>query len=81
MEYSVENGCNIVFANDPDADRLAVAERCSDTGVWTIFHGDQIGSLLGHWLWEKIGKDDPKVSDTMPACGPDVNLIASFAIN
>ena len=44
------------MANDPDADRLAVAERDKGTGAWTVFKGDQIGALLGTWLWLKKGK-------------------------
>ena len=55
----------IVFANDPDADRLAVAEYDCTQDEWTTFTGDQIGVLLGHWLWERIGKDSDKVSTTV----------------
>jgi phosphoglucomutase len=54
--FAEANGCDIVLANDPDADRLAVAERDRATGEWTLFHGDQIGAMLGLWIWEKIGK-------------------------
>ena len=59
------HGCDIVFANDPDADRLAVAERNRQSGRWTVFTGDQIGALLGHWLWQTIGKTSDKVSMTI----------------
>jgi phosphomannomutase len=62
MEFSMENKCDIVLANDPDADRLGVAEFGKESGEWTVFTGDQIGALLGHWLWEKIGKTSNKVS-------------------
>ena len=60
--FSEENGCDVVLANDPDADRLAVAERDRSSGEWTVFHGDQIGSMLGLWIWEKVGKNCGKVS-------------------
>ena len=41
--------CNLVIANDPDADRLAVAERnCSE---WHVFTGNELGTLLGHWAF------------------------------
>lgn len=56
MSFAKQNGCDIVLANDPDADRLGVAEFNKVDGKWTVFTGDQIGSLLGHWLWETIGK-------------------------
>ncbi|KAL7534848.1 hypothetical protein ACHAXR_006112, partial [Thalassiosira sp. AJA248-18] len=56
MAFATENKCDIVLANDPDADRLGVAELEKDSGKWTVFTGDQIGALLGHWLWVNIGK-------------------------
>ena len=59
MDYAMQIGCQIVLANDPDADRLGVAE-CTD-GKWTVFTGDQIGVLLGVWLWETVGKQSDKV--------------------
>lgn len=36
-----------IIANDPDADRLAIAEKTN--GVWKIFTGNEIGLLLGWW--------------------------------
>ena len=44
-------GSTIILANDPDADRLAVAEKDKD-GAWKIFNGNEIGALLGWWMWE-----------------------------
>jgi phosphomannomutase len=61
MKFATDNGCDIVLANDPDADRLAVAERCRVSGVWKAFTGDQIGTMLGHWIWETLGKKSDKV--------------------
>eukprot|EP00537_Pseudo-nitzschia_pungens_P002687 CAMPEP_0172359380 /NCGR_PEP_ID=MMETSP1060-20121228/3585_1 /TAXON_ID=37318 /ORGANISM="Pseudo-nitzschia pungens, Strain cf. cingulata" /LENGTH=641 /DNA_ID=CAMNT_0013081003 /DNA_START=50 /DNA_END=1975 /DNA_ORIENTATION=- len=61
--FATENGCDIVLANDPDADRLAVAEKDRTTGEWTVFSGDQIGVMLGLWIWETTGvKSDKPVS-------------------
>jgi len=57
MSFANAKNCDIVLANDPDADRLGVAEFNKVDGKWTVFSGDEIGSLLGHWLWETIGKD------------------------
>jgi phosphoglucomutase/phosphoglucomutase/phosphopentomutase len=63
----------VLLANDPDADRLAVAERSSSSTssedgsttkfTWQVFHGDQIGVMLGHWLWSQL-KDS--TTDTRP---------------
>ncbi|KAL0246056.1 hypothetical protein GEMRC1_007272 [Eukaryota sp. GEM-RC1] len=50
MKTAEENGSEVIFAHDPDADRLAVAERGHD-GSWRVFTGNEIGSLLGWWLY------------------------------
>lgn len=42
------NGSRVILANDPDADRLAVAEKQRD-GTWRVFTGNHIGALLGWW--------------------------------
>lgn len=41
-------GFELVIANDPDADRLAVAQKVD--GEWIQFTGDQVGVLLAHYL-------------------------------
>ncbi len=38
---------DIVLANDPDADRAAVAAKDPDTGAWRMLRGDEAGALLG----------------------------------
>lgn len=49
METAEANGARLILANDPDADRLAVAEQDPVTKQWKIFTGNEIGLLLGHW--------------------------------
>ena len=61
-QFAKDHECDVVVANDPDADRLAVAERDRASGEWTVFTGDQIGSMLGLWIWEQLGKNCGKVS-------------------
>lgn len=51
IETAEKVKADIILANDPDADRLAVAERVGDTKEWKIFTGNEIGCLLGHWAW------------------------------
>jgi phosphomannomutase len=48
-------GADIVIANDPDADRCAVAlpVRPADGSGWRMLHGDQVGALLGSHLAER----------------------------
>jgi phosphomannomutase len=60
METAEANGCSLILANDPDADRLAVAERDLMTGEWKIFTGNEIGVLLGHWEYTQFMKKNPQ---------------------
>ncbi|MFP5336500.1 MAG: phospho-sugar mutase [Actinomycetes bacterium] len=49
-----ERRADLVIANDPDADRCAVAVRDprgpADTDGWRMLHGDELGALLGEHL-------------------------------
>jgi phosphomannomutase len=48
------HGPDIVIANDPDADRCAVAVPAPDTeGGWRMLRGDEVGALLGTHLVHK----------------------------
>ena len=45
------SGADLVLANDPDGDRLAVAvPDPSAAGGWRVLTGDQVGALLGAYL-------------------------------
>lgn len=44
-----QHGALLACANDPDADRFAVAVR-QDDGEYRMLTGDQVGVLLGHYL-------------------------------
>lgn len=51
------NGSTIILANDPDADRLAVAEKVGDE--WKTFTGNELGALLGWWLLRSYREKNP----------------------
>ncbi|KAL9643233.1 hypothetical protein ABK040_014690 [Willaertia magna] len=55
MEKSEKEGAILILANDPDADRLAVAERQVD-GTWRIYNGNEIAMLLADWVWTQYKK-------------------------
>ncbi|MGF1682090.1 phospho-sugar mutase [Photobacterium minamisatsumaniensis] len=44
-----EHNADLACANDPDADRFAVAVR-TESGTYKMLTGDQVGVLLGHYL-------------------------------
>jgi len=47
LALAAEKKADLVLANDPDADRLAVAYRNKD-GTYVTLSGNEIGVLLGH---------------------------------
>lgn len=54
----------LACANDPDADRFAVAVRTAD-GEYQMLTGDQVGVLLGHYLLSHSGADQRLVGCTI----------------
>lgn len=53
---------HIVLATDPDADRLAAAERC-DGGGWKVFSGNELAALLGWWMFVHWKEAHPDPAD------------------
>ncbi|MEU4196174.1 phospho-sugar mutase [Kribbella sp. NPDC026611] len=49
LDLAREIDADIAVANDPDADRCAVAIPTADGG-WRMLRGDELGSLLGEFL-------------------------------
>ena len=47
LALAAEEHADIVIANDPDADRCAVAVPLPDGAGWRMLRGDEVGTLLG----------------------------------
>ncbi|SUI74256.1 phospho-sugar mutase [Shewanella morhuae] len=57
-----KHGAMLACANDPDADRFAVAVR-KDDGEYQMLTGDQVGVLFGHYLLSHA-KDNQRLTGT-----------------
>jgi phosphomannomutase len=62
MKAADESGSTIILANDPDADRLAVAvKNVKGNGEWIILTGNEIASVFADWTfynWRKKNGPD-----------------------
>lgn len=54
LKTAKENGCDLLIATDPDADRVGIAVRYGDT--YTAFTGNEVGLLLSQYLLEEQKK-------------------------
>nr|CAI5863992.1 unnamed protein product [Callosobruchus analis] len=54
-----QQGSVVILANDPDADRLACAEKQMDKNEWKVFTGNELGALLGWWMLFQYRKKNP----------------------
>jgi phosphomannomutase len=67
LETAARVDADIVLANDPDADRAAVAAKDPDTGDWRMLRGDEVGVLLGAHIVARLAA----VRLTAGRAGPD----------
>jgi len=64
IAYAKENNADLIIANDPDADRCAVAVNDLRTG-WRMLRGDEVGTILGFYLISKNMNKDIAVANSL----------------
>ncbi len=69
-----EVGASVIFATDPDCDRLGVAVK-DGHGEWHLLSGNQIGCVLLHYILSSRKK-----AGTLPANGAAVKSIVSTSL-
>nr|XP_046244129.1 glucose 1,6-bisphosphate synthase [Scatophagus argus] len=82
LRLAEKEDAHIVLATDPDADRLAVAEKSEGCG-WKVFTGNELAALLGWWMffnW-KEGHPDPADSQKVYMLATTVSskILQAFA--
>jgi phosphomannomutase len=73
LRTAASSGADVALANDPDADRLAVAVH--DGTEWIPLTGNQIGWILGDYLLTHRDRADPFVGMSIVS-SPLLNVIA-----
>lgn len=67
MQSADEAGSRLILANDPDADRLAVAEKVGDE--WKPLNGNQIALLLADWVYQNyLHHEKPSLEQLAKTC-------------
>ncbi|WP_040165490.1 phospho-sugar mutase [Microbacterium gorillae] len=61
FETARASGAELIIANDPDADRLAVAIPADVAGGWRRLSGNEVGLLLG-WRNARLAQGTPRAS-------------------
>ena len=74
FKLAAEVGANVIFATDPDCDRLGVAVK-DGQGEWHLLSGNQIGCVLLHYILSSKKKDG-----TLPEDGAAVKSIVSTSL-
>ncbi|NYE96593.1 phosphomannomutase [Psychromicrobium silvestre] len=79
LQTAAEVGADIVLANDPDADRAAVAALDPSSGSWRMLRGDEVGALLGAHIVARLdaGRAKGGQPDTSGSRGVFANSIVS----
>ncbi len=76
LAAAVEHDVDLVLANDPDADRCAVAVRDTEAPAgWRMLRGDEVGALLAAHLVRR----DPQLSGTFAASIVSSSLLGRIA--
>ncbi|KAF2876562.1 hypothetical protein BDV95DRAFT_561054 [Massariosphaeria phaeospora] len=77
METADANSVSLILASDPDADRLAAAEKVS--GKWHIFTGNQLGILIGAYLFDRYPASKPREKLAMLASTVSSRMLHALA--
>ncbi|WP_285726650.1 phospho-sugar mutase [Psychromicrobium xiongbiense] len=67
LDQAQVEGADLVIANDPDADRLAIAAQDPVTAQWRMLRGDEVGALLGSHLADRLAPEVEEPAEASPA--------------
>ena len=79
LDLAKSNDTDIAIANDPDADRCALAVK--DKSKWKVLTGDEIGFLITWWIMKKAEIENRKLSGKIAASIVSSSLVPKMAKN
>lgn len=84
MAFADLHDCQLIIANDPDADRLAAAERVespSGDAIWRLFTGNEIGIILGHYQIKNYLEAQKKSTIPLKPAAVVTTVVSSKMLN
>ncbi|KRE77396.1 phospho-sugar mutase [Arthrobacter sp. Soil763] len=81
LETAARVDADIVIANDPDADRAAVAAKDPDTGAWRMLRGDEVGALLGAHVVARLAAGDAGAPGAATGTGAAAGVFANSIVS
>lgn len=78
LEYAKLNKADLVIANDPDADRCAIA-IVNQEGFWQVMRGDDVGVLIGDYLIKKKSTSNSAIANSLVSSSCWVKSLISMA--
>ncbi len=79
LSLAKSENTDIAIANDPDADRCALAVK--DKGEWKVLTGDEIGYLITWWILKKAELENKKLNGKIAASIVSSSLVPKMAKN
>ena len=79
LNLAKTKNADIAIANDPDADRCALAVK--DKGNWKVLNGDEIGFLITWWIIKKAKLENRKLTGKIAASIVSSSLVPKMAKN
>ncbi|MFM1826495.1 MAG: hypothetical protein RLZZ37_1130 [Actinomycetota bacterium] len=79
LSLAKSKNTDIAIANDPDADRCALAVK--EKGEWKVLTGDEIGYLITWWILKKAELENKKLNGKIAASIVSSSLVPKMAKN
>ena len=80
IKLADKENADLVIANDPDADRCAVAAKDS-SGDWRMLRGDELGTLLGHYISKNHNVKGKTLATTIVSSSALKKIVANSGAN
>ncbi|MCB4208010.1 phospho-sugar mutase [Arthrobacter sp. UM1] len=81
LKTAEREGADLVIANDPDADRCAVAALDPELGAWRMLRGDELGAVFGAWALERIADGAADGGADGAGGGDGQNVVANSVVS